>query len=119
MATKMATPRAKPIWRIMLITPEPVAKDDAGRADVPRPISVGSVSPTPIPDGITHSTAKARSACGPAMTAHTNHACCKDGQACRRNMDAFNRAINGPASSNDVTGTRRPVAAAEPGPPSR
>ena len=71
MATKMATPIAKPIWRTMLITPDPVASDDAGSADVPSPISVGSVSPTPIPDGITHRTANARSACGPARTAQT------------------------------------------------
>ena len=53
MATKMATPTAKPIWRTMLITPDPVANDEAGSADVPTPISVGSVSPTPMPDGIT------------------------------------------------------------------
>jgi len=53
MATKMATPTAKPIWRTMLITPDPVANDDAGSAEVPTPISVGNVSPTPMPDRIT------------------------------------------------------------------
>jgi len=47
-ATKIATPIASAAWRIMLMTPDPVAKDDGGRAAAPTPIRVGKVRPTPI-----------------------------------------------------------------------
>jgi hypothetical protein len=40
---------AKPIWRIMFTTAEPVAKEDGGRDDAAVAIRVGRVSPTPIP----------------------------------------------------------------------
>ena len=51
-ATNIATPIARPAWRIMLITPEPVANDDGGSDDAATPISVGKVSPTPMPVNI-------------------------------------------------------------------
>src|SRR6266566_8242033 len=49
MATKAATPTAIPVWRIMLMTPDPVAKEEAGRAPVAVPIIVGKASPVPAP----------------------------------------------------------------------
>src|SRR3954465_1271894 len=115
MATKMATPTAKPIWRTMLITPEPVANDDAGSADVPTPISVGSVSPTPMPDGITQRTANPRSGWDPASTAHTMTPAVKTTSPTATTVAAPKRAINLPANNNDVTGTMKgPGAMARP-----
>ena len=52
MATRSATPTARPVWRIMLTTPEPVAKEEAGSEPVAAPIRVGKVSPTPTPISI-------------------------------------------------------------------
>jgi len=51
MATSRATPIAIPVWRIMLIAPEPVANDEGGSDDVLTPIKVGSANPTPRPIG--------------------------------------------------------------------
>ncbi len=48
-AINIATPTAIAAWRIMLITPDPVANDDGGSDDALMPINVGNVSPTPIP----------------------------------------------------------------------
>ena len=50
---------ASAAWRIMLITPEPVANDDAGNAAVPTAIKVGNASPTPMPAGTVPSTTMA------------------------------------------------------------
>src|SRR5258706_15330208 len=44
MATSRATPIAIPVWRIMLIAPEPVANDEGGSDDVLTPIKVGSAN---------------------------------------------------------------------------
>jgi hypothetical protein len=44
----------------MLITPEPVAKDEPGSAPTPTPINVGNVRPTPIPVGILPTTTHKR-----------------------------------------------------------
>ena len=41
MATKTATPIAIDAWRIMLTTPDPVAKADGGNAPPLTPINVG------------------------------------------------------------------------------
>ena len=49
-ATKIATPMAIDPSFIMLITAEPVAKEDGGKADVPVPMSVGEASPDPDPE---------------------------------------------------------------------
>src|SRR6266851_9544429 len=48
-ATRMATPRARPVCRIMLITADPVANDGGGSDAEAVAISVGSVRPTPMP----------------------------------------------------------------------
>ena len=50
-ATKIAAPTAMAAWRIILFAPEPVANDDAGKAEVPTASRVGKVRPTPIPVG--------------------------------------------------------------------
>jgi hypothetical protein len=42
-------PRAKPVWRIMLMTAEPVANNEGGREDDAVDIIVGRARPTPIP----------------------------------------------------------------------
>lgn len=47
--TSTATPTASPICRIMLITPDPVAKECGGSDPAAVAISVGRVSPTPVP----------------------------------------------------------------------
>jgi hypothetical protein len=52
MATSTATPRASPVWRIMLITAEPVAKERGGSDAVAVPIMVGRIRPVPTPPRI-------------------------------------------------------------------
>ena len=47
--TSTATPTASPIWRIMLTTADPVAKECGGSEPAAVAISVGRVSPTPVP----------------------------------------------------------------------
>ena len=47
--TSTATPTASPIWRIMLTTADPVAKECGGSDPAAVAISVGRVSPTPVP----------------------------------------------------------------------
>ena len=48
-ATSTATPTARPTWRSMLTTAAPVANEGGGRDAAAVAISVGSVSPTPMP----------------------------------------------------------------------
>src|ERR1700722_2916194 len=99
----------------MLITPDPVANDDAGSADVPSPIKVGRGSPTPMPDGITQRIANPRSRCGPASAAHTTTPPAKTTSPTTTTVAAPNLAINRLASNNDVTGTMKgPGAMARP-----
>ena len=115
MATKMATPRARPSWRTMLITPDPVANDEAGSADVPSPISVGSASPTPMPDEIMQRTANPRSGCDPVSIAHATTSAVNTTSPAAADVAEPNRVINLPASNNDVTGTMKgPGAMARP-----
>ena len=49
MATRIATPSAKPVWRMMLTTAEPVANDRGGSSEDAVAINVGNVRPTPTP----------------------------------------------------------------------
>jgi hypothetical protein len=79
------------------------------------PINVGSVSPTPMPDGIMQSTASPRSACDPANTAHMITSAAKTNSPAAATAAAPKRAINRPASNSNVTVTMKgPGAMARP-----
>ena len=47
-----ATPTARPTWRSMLTTAEPVANELGGSDAAPVAMNVGSVRPTPMPVSI-------------------------------------------------------------------
>src|SRR5258708_6193904 len=70
MATSRATPIAIPVWRIMLIAPEPVANDEGGSDDVLTPIKVGSANPTPRPIGSMPKVAARKLGSRPRATNH-------------------------------------------------
>src|SRR5260370_5537004 len=70
MATSRATPIAIPVWRIMLIAPEPVANDEGGSDDVLTPIKVGSANPTPRPSGSMPKVAARKLPSRPSTTNH-------------------------------------------------
>src|SRR5260370_13003744 len=70
MATSRATPIAIPVWRIMLIAPEPVANDEGGSDDVLTPIKVGDNNPAPRPIGSMPILATRKLASGPGITTH-------------------------------------------------
>ena len=74
MATNIATPIASAAWRIMLMTPEPVANEDGGSDDGPAPIRVGKVSPTPMPVRSCRPTATVMLGSSPERSAQHDHA---------------------------------------------
>src|ERR1700759_1445896 len=105
MATNIATPTAIAAWRIMLITPEPVANEDGGSDDALIPMSVGNVSPTPTPAGTMPKTIKATLGSGPVKTAQTTCPAAKHTMPAVITGAAPNRRISLPASSSEVVGT--------------
>src|SRR5260370_14012274 len=70
MATSRATPIAIPVWRIMLIAPEPVANDEGVSDDVLTPIKVGSAKTTPRPIGSMPKVAARKLGSRPGTTDH-------------------------------------------------
>src|SRR5260370_17212598 len=109
MATSRATPIAIPVWRIMLIAPEPVANDEGGSDDVLTPIKVGSANPTPRPIGSMPKVAARKLGSRPGTTDH---------QTCPRANEIIppaqippgpNPAINRPETNTQPTRiTNRP-----------
>src|SRR5579859_771826 len=114
-AMNNATPIAIAACRIMLITPDPVANDEGGSAEVLTPIRVGYVSPTPIPVGTIPATASKTLGSVPNMIDRQANAAMKKTMPAVITHAAPNLVIRRPARSNDVTGTSNgPGAMASP-----
>src|SRR5258706_13497941 len=105
MATSRATPIAIPVWRIMLIAPEPVANDEGGSDDVLTPIKVGDNNPAPRPIGSMPIVATRKLASRPGITAHQTSPRAKEIVPAAQTAATPNRAMSRRENRSDTTGS--------------
>ena len=99
----------------MLITPEPVAKADEGKAPPLTPINVGNVRPTPMPAGAMPTTMTSALGSGPIISPYQTRQAANEKTPAEITAAAPKRLISLPEKNSDVIGTSRgPGAIANP-----